>query len=120
MERELAPYGVFRHDLNHVTVTVDAGALLLVGWALFERLQHQLGRPALDLAIQDDEALHSSTIGVTAWCLEAWWCDGTNSNDLHSPTRPNVMHMCVRALTVQVAHTPFTTCSQTPSKVPTA
>ena len=34
---------------------------LLVGWALLQGLQHQLGCPALNLAIQDDETLHSST-----------------------------------------------------------
>lgn len=50
--------------------TGDSGALLLVGWALFERLQHQLGRPALDLTIQNDETLHSSTITTQrGWVL---------------------------------------------------
>lgn len=38
------------HNLKHP-------ADLLVGGALFERLQHQLRRPALHLAVHDDEAL---------------------------------------------------------------
>jgi hypothetical protein len=40
-----------------VTATVKHFSGLLVGGALFERLQHQLRRPALYLTVQDDEAL---------------------------------------------------------------
>lgn len=54
----------------------------LVCWALFQRLQHQLGRPTLHLAVQDDEPLKNRGRMDVFWgewgggCAVVWWCFG--------------------------------------------